>query len=323
MPFNVPISPLQIIAEHPGKERGITLFIKRDDLLHREICGSKWRKLAAFLPIVKMAHPSGIVTFGGPFSNHLQAVAAAGRIFGIHTFGIVRGQHADLQNPTLRAAQADGMMLFPIDKAEYDACKDRGDELLGRDLPRYYILPEGGQTPKSVEACAAIPWEISTQLIQQTPKIGQKPLYLCAPAGTGCTAAGIVAGLVAPNSRALVFPVSSHDFDKDTLLRMVAKTDLRDAPHWTEMERRLSIVHDYTFGGFAKLHPPVMDFARSFFQQTNILLDPIYTAKMFFGVFDMLAKGDFAPGSTVVALHTGGLQGWEGFGLRYGAAGTV
>lgn len=316
------ISPLEHIAEHPGKAQGISLFIKRDDLLHPEICGSKWRKLAAVLPIVKKSYRGGVITFGGPFSNHLHAVATAGRIFGIYTFGIVRGKHADLENPTLRACRDSGMMLFPTPKAEYDACKDRGDELLGRGFPHYYILPEGGKTPQAIEACANIPWEVATQLVQQNPKIAQGPLYLCVPAGTGCTAAGIVAGL-APNSHALVFPVNSHDFDKDMLLRMIAKTDLRDIPPWFELEQRFSLVHDYTFGGFAKLHPPVIDFVRSFLRQTNILLDPIYTAKMFFGVFDMLAKGYFAPGSTIVVLHTGGSQGWEGFKARYGEAGEV
>ncbi|MBK6995574.1 MAG: pyridoxal-phosphate dependent enzyme [Lewinellaceae bacterium] len=314
MHFNLPISPLQIILEHPGNNRGISLFIKRDDLLHPEIQGSKGRKLSALLPDIKQSHPGGLATFGGAFSNHLHAVAVAGRLFGIRTFGILRGEYVDLQNPTLRFCQENGMTLRPMAKAQYDACKTQGEALLWDAFPECYFLPEGGNTPQALEACAAIPKEIATQLSQQHPELSGQAHYLCTPAGTGCTAAGIVAGLVSPKSEVMIFPVSSHGFDGANILDLLAKTG-REGP---EMESRFTINHEYTFGGFAKHHPPVIEFVRSFFQQTNILLDPIYTAKMLFGVFDMLAKGDFAPNSTVVALHTGGLQGWEGFSKRYG-----
>jgi 1-aminocyclopropane-1-carboxylate deaminase len=312
-------SPLQQVAEHPGQARGIRLFVKRDDLLHPQICGSKWRKLAAVLPIVKSEYPGGIITFGGPFSNHLHAVAAAGRIFDINTYGIVRGQNADRSNPTLRFASAQGMLLFPTSKMEYDACKSRGEKLFWPELKRFYLLPEGGNTPEAVRACADIPQEIIAQLRAENLEAPQGQIFICAPAGTGCTAAGIVAGLAASNGRVLIFPVENQGVDEESVLPL-ARTFRGEEADWAE---RFVFVRDYFFGGFAKLHPPVVDFARAFFQQTKILLDPIYTSKMMFGVFDLLAKGHFPPGSTVVALHTGGLQGWEGFRARYGEAGSV
>ena len=317
---DLPISPLEAIAEHPGKAAGISLFVKRDDLLHPYIQGNKWRKLAPVLAKIKETHPGGIITFGGPFSNHLQAVAAAGRVFDIPTFGIVRGKHADLNNPTLRSARHDGMMLFPVSKQEYDACKHRGEELIGPEFPQYYILPEGGATDLAVESCTAIAREIAVQLHQHNPHLQPPtPLYICAPAGTGSTAAGLVDGLKFKTGKVLVFPVVNKDFDSKTILKLLAEARLRSLAEMAELERRLSIIRDYEFGGFAKKHPPVLDFVRIFEAQTGILLDPIYTAKMMFGIFDMLAKGDFPPGSTVVAVHTGGLQGWEGFRERYGA----
>jgi len=314
MLFNLPFSPLQIIPDHPGNNQGISLFIKRDDLLHPEIQGSKGRKLAALLSDIKQSYPGGLVTFGGAFSNHLHAVAVAGRIFGIPTFGVLRGEHVDLQNPTLRFCQENGMTLRPLAKAQYDACKAQEGAPLRNEFPQCYFLPEGGNTPQALEACAAIPKEISTQLSQEHPELSSQMLYLCTPAGTGCTAAGIVAGLAIPKSQVMVFPVSSHRFDSASVMGLLAKTNLGDP----KLKSRFSIIHDYTFGGFAKLHPPVIEFVHEFLEQTNILLDPIYTSKMLFGVFNMLAKGDFAPNSTVVALHTGGLQGWEGFIARYG-----
>jgi len=315
--FDVPISPLEAIAGHPGKEAGISLFVKRDDLLHPDIQGNKWRKLAPVLAKIKKTHPGGIITFGGPFSNHLQAVAAAGRVFDIPTFGIVRGKHADLSNPTLRSAWHDGMMLFPVSKQEYDDCKHRGEELISPEFPQYYILPEGGATNLAVESCTAIAQEIFSQL-KQTKTQHSKPIFICVPAGTGCTAAGIVDGFKAKNGQVLIFPVVNKGFDTQTVLRLFDETRLRSQAKMAELERRFSIIRDYECGGFAKKHPPVLDFVRTFEAQTGILLDPVYTAKMMLGIFDMLAKGDFPPGSTVVAVHTGGLQGWAGFRERYG-----
>ncbi|MFM9951872.1 MAG: 1-aminocyclopropane-1-carboxylate deaminase/D-cysteine desulfhydrase [Saprospiraceae bacterium] len=336
MSFNLPISPLTPITNHPGTNRGISLFIKRDDLLHPEIQGSKGRKLSALFPMIQHSYPGGIVTFGGAFSNHLHAVATVGRIFGISTTGLIRGEHIDLQNPTLRYCQENGMTLQGLSKTNYDRFKQLSVQTLGRqksvahldyhvdyqysnlgvphifEFPNSYFLPEGGNTPQAVEACMAIPIEITAQL---PSALAGQPLYLCTPAGTGCTAAGIVAGLTLPNSRVLIFPVSSHGLGTDTILGL-----LPDSPH---LESRFELIQDYTFGGFAKLNLQVMAFTRTFFQQTNILLDPIYTAKLLFGVFDKLAKGDFAAGSTVVVLHTGGLQGWEGFSTRYGGAGSI
>ncbi len=317
--FNIPISPLEAIETHPGREANIFLFVKRDDLLHPFIQGNKWRKLAPVLERARTSYPGGIITFGGPFSNHLQAVAEAGRMFDMPTFGIVRGKHADLDNPTLRAARHNGMMLFPVSRQEYDSCKNRGEELIGREYPQYYILPEGGATQMAVESCASITREIATQLRQKTPVVPpDKPLYICVPAGTGCTAAGIIDGLDMKNARVLVFPVVNKGFDTQTILRLLDETRLRSAAEMAELERRFSIVRDYEFGGFAKLHQPLLDFVNVFREQSGILLDPVYTAKMMYGVYEMLARGDFLPGCTVVAVHTGGLQGWKGFKSVFG-----
>lgn len=312
MSFSLPVSPLTLISGHPGKARGISLFIKRDDLLHPEIEGSKGRKLAAVLPQIKELYPEGLVTFGGAFSNHLHAVAVAGRIFGIRTLGILRGEYADLQNPTLLACQVNGMELIRWPKAKYDAFKEQGAPPLEPEFKDRFFLPEGGNTPEAVAACMAIPKE----MLHQLPiECAGRPLFICTPAGTGCTAAGIVAGLHAPNAEVLIFPVSSHHFDDATIRALLPKGS-GAAPSFR-------LVHEYTFGGFARLHPPVMDFVRRFYQQTNILPDPIYTGKMLFGVYDKLEKAAFPEESTVVVLHTGGLQGWAGFQQRFGQAGIV
>lgn len=303
------LSPLQLIAEHPGTQAGITLFVKRDDLLHPDIQGNKWRKLAPVLAAVKRHFPGGIVTFGGPFSNHLQAVAAAGRVYGIPTTGWVRGLHADLDNPTLRAAQNDGMTLRRIAKSEYEALK-KDLESVQRAFPGCFVLPEGGATPQAVAQCADISREIIAQLAPST----DRALFICVPAGTGSTAVGIVRGLEPQQGKVLVFPVVNRGFEVGTLLQLL------DASPETgeEMAARFRLVRDYEFGGFARFDAGLLDFVQTFHHQTGVLLDPVYTAKMMYGVFDLLRKAEFPEGSTVVAVHTGGLQGWEGYRERYG-----
>lgn len=311
---NYDISPLVRIDEHPGKDRGISLYLKRDDLLHPEIEGTKWRKLSAILPEIRSAYPAGLLTFGGAFSNHLHAVSAAGRIFGVPTIGVVRGEHANLQNPTLRACAANGMVLWPKSKSAYEALKDADPGQFEREFPGRFVLPEGGSTPQALRACAEIPTEIRAQLAK-----GQdySTCYCCVPAGTGCTAAGVLAGWGQAPGRVLVFPVSRQGIDRERLRGL--SEEIADGADWS-----FDLVEDYIFGGFAKLHPPVVDFARAFYGQTQIVLDPIYTAKMMFGVFDLLGKGThFEPGSAVVVLHTGGQQGWDGFAARYGDGGRL
>jgi 1-aminocyclopropane-1-carboxylate deaminase/D-cysteine desulfhydrase-like pyridoxal-dependent ACC family enzyme len=312
--FKIPVSPLHPITWHPGLDAGVSLYLKRDDLLHPEVHGNKWRKLAPLLAQVRETHPKGIITFGGPFSNHLHAVAAAGRLFNFPTFGIVRGLSTDTDNPTLRAAQQNGMRLLPVSREMYRDLKVHAAALLGTEASQYFVLPEGGATRLAVENCASITREIFSQL--PGPRLPDTPVFICVPAGTGCTAAGIISSFEVKNGQVLIFPVVNRGFEAPAILQQMLEAGVPAQPD--ELEKRFGIIRDYELGGFAKLHLPAYEFALEFERQTGILLDPVYTSKMMFGIYDMLANGKFPPGSTVVALHTGGLQGWDGFNARYG-----
>lgn len=198
------------------------------------------------------------------------------------------------------------MTLYPIARSRYDAGKDAGGSFFSEEFPDCFFLPEGGNTAAGSGILCGDPrrnrynWRNSTQ-------IADNLLYLCTPAGTGCTAAGIVAGLRSPLSEVLIFPVSRHGLDEPIIRNLPPA----QASTTLGLKTRFSLLYDYTFGGFANYFR--YGLCRSFYQQTNILLDPVYTAKMCSQFFDLLEKGHFQEGSTIVVLHTGGQQGWDGF----------
>jgi len=298
-PTYTPLTPLLL---HPGLPSGIRLLLKRDDLLHPVIQGNKWRKLEPALKQVQQEGRSGILTFGGPFSNHLHAVAAAGQVFGIKTTGIVRGTAADFNNPTLGYARSCGMALFAVPKKDFDEKGPFTQDVI-REFPDYLYLPEGGATPAAAANCQQLANEIYQQLTELGISAAQNPIFLAIPAGTGCTAAGLAAGWSLPGT-VLIFPAATYGVDMEALqsfwpANRAPIPEIRFIPHYTQ-------------GGFAKLPPDLYAFVRQFETDTGILLDPVYTSKMMFGIFDLLDSSYFPEKSVVVVVHTGGLQGWNG-----------
>lgn len=300
-------SPVTLIPDHPGIKSGIALYLKRDDMLHPTIQGNKWRKLA---PIISTLHTGafrGILTFGGPFSNHIHAVAAAGKAYGFPTAAIIRGLSADLDNPTLQYAQACGMQLLPVSKKDYDAGM-HSDILRQITAPfsAYLTLPEGGATADAIRSCAAI----SSEIIGQTPDVPASKRFIAVPAGTGTTAAGIIGGLK-DSGQVLVFPAAMYGVS-------IARIQTEVKAVFGEPIPAFQYLRDYIFGEFASFHPELIAFVRTFLSRTGILLDPIYSSRMMWGVYDLLTRGHFPEGSVVTAVHTGGLQGWDGFQRRFG-----
>lgn len=296
------LSPIE--GEQTEKAR-VRLFLKRDDLLHPTIQGNKWRKLASL--VARMSGPTapkGVISFGGPFSNHLHALAAAGQHYGFETVGVLRGEYVDLQNPTLRFAQNCGMRLFPVSKRAYDTGVEHPQvAAVLAQFPDYECLPEGGATPEAVADCAHIAKELLAQLRSLDVPSGN--LFVCVPAGTGCTAAGLARGLRAED-HLVTFPVDER-IDAAHIAALAAPAAA--LPHIHTMDA-------YRFGGFAKFPGFLRDFVVDFEKKHGILMDPIYGTKMMYGVFDLIEQGFFPNGAIVVALHTGGLQGWAGMDAR-------
>jgi len=284
----------------------VQLFIKRDDLLHPpediHFCGNKWRKLKYNLLKAKEEGQSQLLTFGGAYSNHIAAVASAGQLFGFKTIGIIRGEAHPVLNPTLRHATQMAMALQYWNRSDYR--EKNSPEALARlqqCFGEFYLLPEGGTNPLALQGVEELVDELRLQLSIDAQT------YIALSCGTGGTMAGIIRGLQG-KGHVLGFPALKGDFMQDEVCRCLGH-DKEELTNW-------SIQNTYHFGGYAKHKPELLEFLDFFQVQYGIALDPIYTGKLCFGVLDLLKKGFFPPGSKVVIVHTGGLQGMAGFRER-------
>ena len=293
-PFNS--SPLQKLEDDLLKEKGIELYIKRDDLIHPHIQGNKWRKLKYNLFEARLNSIHTLLTFGGPYSNHIYATAAAGKLFHFKTIGIIRGDETDILTPTLQFAASQAMELYYMDRASYREKDDPTNiESLRAQIGNFYLVPEGGTNALAVEGAAEIIEEIHIPFD-----------YICTACGTGGTLAGLVSGLKG-QGQAIGF---SSLKGADTLTAKVNEL----VNYFTGFDySNYQINFDYHFGGYAKVKPELIAFIKDFKLKYHIQLEPVYTGKMFYGLFDMIKNDRFARGSTIVALHTGGLQGLCGY----------
>jgi 1-aminocyclopropane-1-carboxylate deaminase/D-cysteine desulfhydrase-like pyridoxal-dependent ACC family enzyme len=289
--------------------RGVRLVLLRDDLTHPELPGNKWRKLKYNLQEARRQGHHTLLTFGGAYSNHLAAVAAAGRLTGLRTIGVVRGEELQnrqlqAQNPTLAQAVADGMQLRYLDRTTYRRKQEPAvlADLL-RETGPAYVIPEGGSNALALPGCA----ELVTALQSQMPFD-----YLCVACGTGGTLAGLLTGLQGAQQAVGVAALKGGEFLRQ---EVDALTQAATGRVFTNYDLQTG----YHAGGYARFSPEILGFIRSFQERHGVLLDPVYTGKLLWAVLDLLTKEYFPAGSTVVAVHTGGLQGWAGFRQRFGS----
>jgi len=289
--LNLP-SPLTALNAVFLEKREIKLWIKREDLIHPHLSGNKWRKLEFNLEEMRKQQKRGILTFGGAYSNHIYATAAAGNLFDFPTIGIIRGEVTLPLNGTLSFAKESGMQLEYIDRTTYRD-KEKLSEIYQYKYPDYYLLPEGGTNIHAIPGSARTVTEIRDQL----PRF---PDYICLACGTGGTLAGIVKGLEG-NSQALGFSVLKGEFHRRDVQELLIKAKIKDPDNW-------SINLNYHFGGYARKSEKLNQFITSFKTKFNIPLEWIYTGKMMYGVFDLIEKGFFPKGSRIVVIHTGGVR---------------
>lgn len=284
--------------EHPIlTEASVRVLVWREDLNHAEISGNKWWKLKYNLIEAQRLKHNTLLTFGGAYSNHIYAVAAAAHELGMKSIGIIRGEETLPLNSTLAFAVSHGMRLQYVSRETYRQKTSQAfiDEL-HKEFGNFYLIPEGGTNQFAIQGCE----EWGKQLLS----IDFDALFL--PVGTGGTMSGIIKAF--NNQRKIVgISVLKGDFHTGDIQSLLKESDPKLNPQ--QAYGNWSVATSYHHGGYAKVTPGLIDFIQEMNREHNLPLDPVYTGKMMWAVMDEVKRGLFASGATILALHTGGLQG--------------
>ncbi|MFE5505430.1 1-aminocyclopropane-1-carboxylate deaminase/D-cysteine desulfhydrase [Amycolatopsis japonica] len=278
-------SPLTEVRDGRLDAKGIRLYLKRDDLIHPEFPGNKWRKLKYNLNAATKVGHSRLLTFGGAYSNHVRAVAAAGKHFGFETIGVIRGEEHSPLNPSLGYAVDCGMALTYMDRETYRH-KDDSDviERLGTEFGRFYLIPEGGSNALALPGCAELIEEITVDFD-----------VICCACGTGGTLAGIASALRRDQHAKGFAVLKGAGFLVDNVRELQEQAFGHSDDGW-------SIELGYHFGGYAKADQVLRLFIADFESRFGLKLDWIYEAKMMYGLMDLIDHDRFKAGTSIVAL---------------------
>lgn len=287
--LNYTQTPIQELFDPLFDKAGVRVLMKREDLNHPYISGNKWWKLKYNLAEAKRLGKNTLLTFGGAYSNHIYATAAAANELGLKSFGIIRGEETLPLNHTLTFAKSKGMVLHYVSREDYR--KKHEPEFIQKlhnHFGDFYLIPEGGTNAFAVKGVA----EFARQLEQEVDFD-----YVCLSVGTGGTMAGMIEGL--PQTKKIMgfSSLKGGEFLEGEIRK------------YTDKKGNWEIIHDYHFGGYGKIPATLIKFIELTEKQFDLLLDPIYTSKMMFGGLDLLKKKYFKKGSTILFVHTGGLQG--------------
>ncbi|MFT6310574.1 MAG: 1-aminocyclopropane-1-carboxylate deaminase [Porticoccus sp.] len=278
--------------------RQISVVVCRLDQLDMQLSGNKIYKLLANINVAKEQGFNTILSFGGMWSNHLYALAHAGKRYGLNTIGVVRG-HEGQMTPMLADAIACGMTIHFVSPSEYklkDSAQVRSN--LTAKYGEFYAIPEGGANQLGVSGCQLIGKQIEQSVHSDAE-------YVSLAVGTGTTIAGLCCGL--STSKIVVGVVvlkGMTDLNSD-IDQFIQQQN-------SESVAKLELEHDYHFGGYAKITTELAEFVTAFNRNNSFAIEPIYTGKAFFAIWDKIRSGKIPAGSKVVLLHTGGMQGARG-----------
>ena len=299
-------SVLQEIFPEAFARRGIRFLVKRDDQLHPYISGNKWRKLKYNLVQAREQKYDTLLTFGGAWSNHIYATAAAAKHFSFNSIGMIRGEKHTPLNTTLAFAERCGMQLHYVERALYRQ-KHHPEYLkkIQQEFGDVYLLPEGGSNQLALKGCEEIVHEINHEISTGFD-------IICCASGTGATLAGL-AQAITDSQLAIGFSaLKGGSFLSDEVASFLNRSSGKKS---NPPIKNWSIEQDFHFGGYAKIDDELVSFMKQFQSQYGFELDAVYTGKMFYGLFHRIQSGHFKPGTVIVAVHSGGLQGNKGFNL--------
>ncbi|MDZ8106105.1 MAG: pyridoxal-phosphate dependent enzyme [Nostoc sp. DedQUE12a] len=303
---------VQQINSKIASDASVNLSVLRLDVMHPWVNGNKWFKLKYNLLEAKQKNFTRLLTFGGAYSNHIYATAAAGNLLGFHTIGVIRGEEKLPPNPTLSFAVQQGMELIYLSRQMYRQ-RNTGalHEYLRQRFGEVFIIPEGGNNLNGVRGCTEI-------ISEAMPTAGYTYAfdYICLACGTATTLAGIALSLH-QGQKAIAFPVLKNGaFLREEIENLLTNYLASDLPTPYSFPASWELMCDYHFGGYAKVNQELLRFSQEFGEAHGVPLDYVYTAKMFYGVMDLLQQGFFSKGKSLLLVHTGGLQGNVGMEER-------
>jgi len=286
-------TPLQEISDPILRNAEVRLIIKREDLNHPLVSGNKWWKLKYNLAEAKQTHFETLLTFGGAYSNHIYATAAAAYELGFKSIGIIRGEETHPLNPTLTFSREKGMHLQYVSRHDYrnKTSPEFIDDLQNR-FGKFYIIPEGGTNVSAIKGCIEF-----AKIISSVPAD-----YVVLPVGTAGTISGIITGLRGAKQIVGIPVLKNGTFLYDEINHWLKIFSSASYGNW-------SLLTSYHHGGYAKTTPALLQFIAMMQDKHDLPLDPVYTGKLLWAVFEETKKGNFKRGSTILAIHTGGLQG--------------
>lgn len=265
-------------------EKKVDIDVLRLDKIHPLISGNKWFKLRYYILEAKQQNKKTILTFGGAWSNHILATAAACKINQLNSIGIIRGEEAKIISATLAQAKELGMRLIFISRKDYQQ-KKIPSELSNTD---YYEIAEGGFGKNGAAGAATILDHCSVE----------DYTHICCAAGTGTMTTGLLSK-ISETQQVIAISVLKNYLEMEESIKKIID----------EPVKNLTIIHDYHFGGYAKHKPALLEFMNEFYKQTSIPTDFVYTGKLCYAILDMVKKNHFPKASNLLLIHSGGLQG--------------
>lgn len=261
----------------------------RADLIDEALSGNKYFKL---LPNIELARARGhhtLLSFGGPWSNHLHALAAAGQRYGLRTIGVIRGEQGGPLTACLQDAVEWGMQLHFVSRRDFERRQDPGWHFeLFEQFGPHHMIPEGGANRAGILGC------------QQLLPAHHDYTHVVLACGTGATMAGVVSVCRVPVTGIQV--LKGKGYLQHQVALLLQQHGLQGRCDW-------QVLDDWHGGGYARFSPQLLAFMQRFEADTGVPLDPVYSGKMMQAVVALIARDHFPQGSRLLAIHGGGLQG--------------
>ena len=266
-----------------------TVEVLRLDLVHPVISGNKWFKLKEYLKEAKRNGKETILTFGGAYSNHIVATAAAAKEMGFKSIGIIRGEKPTVPSHTLTHAGNYGMELHFISREQYRKKLIPPDVYRQNAPNQVYVINEGGYGTLGASGAKDILRGFDSSSYTHIVDV----------VGTGTTIAGLLESSL-PHQSVIGISSMKNNYSLQGEIEVLVSE---------ENKKRLALLHDYHFRGYAKYTDQLIDFMNHWYRLTGIPSDFVYTGKLFYAVNDLIEKNYFPPASKILAIHSGGLQG--------------